>query len=303
VSDGRPTFRFAPSPTGELHIGHALSALTGWQWAKRLGGRFLLRIEDIDTGRARQKFTEQIFDDLAWLAITWEEPVMHQSDRFDAYRAQTDRLLHMGLLYPCFATRKEIKDAVAERDDHPLDPDGAPLYPGLHKGLTADEIDRRKEAGQPFALRLDMSHALSRAREIMHGAPITYAALDATGSAHTVRATPERWGDVIIVRKDVPSSYHLAVTIDDAQQGITHVTRGLDLEAATDVHRLLQVLLGLPAPRYHHHRLLHDAAGDKLSKSLRAESLHSLRAKGMSANDVLGKIGEIAVPAAAEGNA
>jgi glutamyl-Q tRNA(Asp) synthetase len=296
VSDGRPIFRFAPSPTGELHIGHALSALTGWQWAKRLRGRFLLRIEDLDSGRVRQKFTEQIFEDLAWLGISWEEPVLRQSDRFYAYRAQTERLARMGLLYPCFATRKEIKDAVAQRHDHPLDPDGAPLYPGLHKGMAADEIDRLKEAGRPFALRLDMKRALTLACDRVHGAPISYTALDATGAACRLTASPERWGDVVIVRKDVPSSYHLAVVTDDAQQGITHVTRGLDLEAATDLHRLLQVLLDLPEPAYHHHRLLYGATGEKLSKSLDAESLQSLRTRGMSPNDVLVKIAGVAVP-------
>ncbi len=287
----RPALRFAPSPNGELHIGHALSALTGWHWAQRLGGRFLLRIEDIDVARARAHFIEQIIDDLAWLGLDWETPVRHQSDHFDVYRAQADRLAARGLLYPCFATRKEISAAIASQTDHPTDPDGAPLYPGLHKQLSDADIAARKRAGQPFALRLDMDRARAAAMRITGGAPITYCALADDGTPSQVIARPERWGDAVIVRKDVPASYHLAVVTDDAEQGISHVTRGRDLEAATDLHRLLQILLDLPAPTYHHHRLLLDDHGAKFAKRDGAISLRALREQGLSRADVLAMAG------------
>lgn len=293
----RPTFRFAPSPTGELHIGHALSALTGWHWAKRLGGRFLLRIEDIDTGRARAHFIEQIVADLEWLGITWEEPVLRQSAHFDFYRAHAQRLEDLGLLYPCFATRREIAAAVRGADNQPTDPDGAPLYPGLHRHLPKSEIDRRVAAGEPYALRLDMAKALDTAGSMTGGAAIAYTALAANGASREIIARPERWGDAVIVRKDVQASYHLAVVCDDARQGISHVTRGLDLEAATDMHRLLQVLLGLPAPLYHHHRLICDEDGRKLSKSTGAVSLRALREAGLNRDAVLKMVGAIEVPA------
>ena len=282
----RPVLRFAPSPNGELHLGHALSALTGWHWARRLGGRFLVRIEDIDLGRARACFIDQIFDDLAWLGLEWERPVRRQSEHFATYRAVADRLAGMGLLYPCFATRKEIAAAVAGRPAPACDPDGAPLYPGLHKRLTRDEVEARKAAGQPFALRLDMDRAVAAADAITAGAPITYRVFDDAGVSRTVAAHPQRWGDAVLVRKDVPASYHLAVVTDDAEQGITHVTRGRDLEAATNLHRLLQVLLGLPAPDYHHHRLIVDASGAKFSKRDRAQSLRALRAAGATPDEV-----------------
>lgn len=286
MTSGQPTFRFAPSPNGELHIGHALSALTGWQWAQLLGGRFILRIEDIDTGRAREHFVRQIFDDLAWLGISWEEPVRRQSEHFGDYGAAARRLDELGLLYPCFATRKELAEAVADRSGHARDPDGAPIYPGMHKGMARAEVVQRQTAGEAYALRLDMEKALRLAGRMTGSEPITYTALEASGAAATVAARPECWGDAIIVRKDVPASYHLAVVVDDARQGVTHVTRGTDLEAATDLHRLLQVLLGLPAPLYHHHRLLAGPDGRKLSKSDGATSLRSLREAGASAADV-----------------
>jgi len=294
--NARPTFRFAPSPNGELHIGHALSALTGWTWAQRFGGRFLLRIEDIDVARARPHFVNQIFSDLAWLGIRWEEPVLHQSAHFDHYRSSARRLQQLGLLYPCFATRREILDVASRHRDHPVDPDGAPLYPGLHRNLAADEVVRRMRAGQPHAWRIDMEKALAAVFAATGGRAITYCALDARGAPRTEVARPERWGDAIIVRKDVPGSYHLSVVTDDAMQGITHVTRGSDLEAATCLHRLLQVLLGLPAPLYHHHRLLRDEAGRKLSKSEGAISLSKLRQRGMTRADILSVIGPIEVP-------
>jgi len=292
VTGEQAVLRFAPSPTGELHIGHALSAVTTWRWAERLGGRFLVRIEDIDTGRAREHLIDQIFDDLTWLGLSWETPVMRQSAHFAVYAAHAETLRQMGLLYPCFATRSEIRTAVEGLGrDGLCDPDGSPLYPGLHKTLFGSEVERRCARGETFALRLDMERALARAEEITGSSTIDYRALDEDGAARTVTADPARWGDAVIVRKDVPASYHLAVVVDDHRQGVTHVTRGRDLEAATDLHRLLQILLGFDAPRYHHHRLLTDADGNKLAKRAGAESLRALRGKGLTRDDVMALIG------------
>ncbi len=285
-----PALRFAPSPNGELHLGHALSALVGYQMARRLDGRFLVRIEDIDTTRSREAFVAGIFEDLAWLGIAWEEPVLRQSEHFADYAAAAQRLFDMGLLYPCFATRTEIAAKVSERPDA-VDPDGAPLYPGLHKCLTPDEVAARKRQGEPFALRLDMDKALAACRSRLDGTPLTFAEIDGSGGTTVVVAQPERWGDAVIVRKDTPASYHLAVVVDDARQGITHVTRGRDLYASTDLHRLLQVLLGLSEPLYHHHRLLVDREGRKLAKSARDTSLASLRRDGATPADIRRLIG------------
>ena len=234
-----------------------------------LGGRFLVRIEDIDAGRSRPQFVAGIYADLAWLGIAWEEPVVFQSQRMPAYGAAARRLEEMGLLYPCFATRAEIEAAAA---GGPVDPDGAPLYPGLFRGRDAREVARRKAAGEAFALRIDVGRACALASERLGGAPLVFTELDEDGRPQQIAARPERWGDVVIVRKDVPASYHLAVVVDDAWQGVTHVTRGRDLYAATDLHRLLQVLLDLPAPIYQHHRLVTDAQGRKLAKSARDTS-------------------------------
>lgn len=275
-------FRFAPSPNGELHLGHALSALVGWERAKAAGGRFLLRIEDIDTGRTRTEYVTGIFEDLRWLGLTWEEPVLMQSTRFAAYGKAAARLQAMGLLYPCFATRAEI-EAVASGS---RDPDGAPLYPGLWKGRPAVEAEERRKAGEPFALRIDMERALEAAHSGLSGHELTFVELDEAGGSRTLSTDPARWGDAVIVRKDTPASYHLAVVVDDAWQGITHVTRGRDLFAATDIHRLLQVLLDLPQPVYHHHRLVTDGDGRKLAKSARDTSLRSLREGGATPADV-----------------
>ena len=284
----RPVFRFAPSPNGELHLGHALSAIVGFEQARACGGRFLLRIEDIDTGRSRSAYVAGIFEDLRWLGLTWEEPVVFQSQRMDAYRAAARQLRDMGLLYPCFATRAEI--AAAATDDA-RDPDGAPLYPGLYKGRDAGDLARRQAAGEPFALRLDMERAVAAAAGKLGGAPLTFIEIAEDGTPQTVAARPGRWGDAVLVRKDVPTSYHLAVVVDDAWQGVTHVTRGHDLYAATDLHRLLQVLLGLPEPHYRHHRLVTDAAGRKLAKSARDTSLKSLRESGIGPADIRRMLG------------
>lgn len=281
--DDRPVFRFAPSPNGELHLGHALSALDGYEQAKAAGGRFLLRIEDIDIGRTRPEFVAGIFEDLRWLGLGWEEPVLFQSQRMDAYRAAAGRLATLGLLYPCFATRSEIEAAVT---DGASDPDGAPLYPGLWKGRAPVEIAEKRAAGESPALRIDMAAALKLGKEKLRGAPLTFVEVTGDGTRQTVEAHPERWGDAVIVRKDVATSYYLAVVVDDAWQGVTHVTRGRDLYAATDLHRLLQVLLDLPEPIYRHHRLIVDETGRKLAKSAKDTSLRALRERGASVADV-----------------
>lgn len=286
----QPVLRFAPSPNGRLHRGHALSALTGHEMARRLGGRFLVRIEDIDTARARPEFIDGIYEDLAWLGLDWERPVLRQSEHFPIYRAAADRLAARGLLYPCFATRAEI--AVATRTtSEAVDPEGAPLYPGLHRGMAPSEVAERRARGEPHCLRLDMRRALAAAHADLRGAPLTFVEIAEDGRAQTVPAHPERWGDVVLVRKDTPASYHLAVVVDDARQGITHVTRGRDLYAATDVHRLLQVLLGLPEPVFHHHRLISDASGRKLAKSAGDLSLASLRAAGERPENIRRQLG------------
>lgn len=284
---GRPVLRFAPSPNGPLHLGHALSALTGFDMAGRLGARFLVRIEDIDIARCREEHVAGILEDLAWLGIAWEEPVLRQSQHFAVYSGAAQRLEARGLLYPCFATRSEILEAQSGS----LDPEGAPLYPGLHKGLAQAEIEERIEKGEPYALRLHMDRALEAATRKLGGRPLTFTELDERGMPTLIEARPERWGDTVILRKDVPASYHLAVVVDDARQGITHVVRGRDLFTATDLQRLLQVLFGLPEPVYHHHRLITDAEGRKLAKSARDTALASLKAAGISARDIRVKVG------------
>ena len=283
----RPVFRFAPSPNGELHLGHALSALVGYEQARAAGGRFLLRIEDIDVGRTRPEFVAGIFEDLRWLELEWEEPVLFQSQRMEAYRAAARRLEALGLAYPCFATRSEIEAAAGGTSD----PDGAPLYPGLWKGRTQAEIAERRAARVPPALRIDMVAAQRAVAEKLRGLPLTFVEVADAGTPQTVDAHPERWGDAVVVRKDVPTSYHLAVVVDDAWQGVTHVTRGRDLYAATDLHRLLQVLLDLPEPTYHHHRLIVDETSRKLAKSAGDTSLRALREQGLLPAEVRRLVG------------
>ncbi|MDX2202648.1 MAG: tRNA glutamyl-Q(34) synthetase GluQRS [Hyphomicrobiaceae bacterium] len=285
---GRPVLRFAPSPNGELHLGHALSVLLTWEMAARLRGEALLRIEDIDTARTRPEHVAGILADLAWLGLAWPEPVVRQSQRFAAYRAAADRLAAMGVLYPCFATRSEIEAAA---DPAARDPDGAPVYPGLWRGRRGAEAAARTARGEPFALRLDMERALTLARQKLGGGALAFTELDAGGQGRRVVCEPARWGDAVLVRKDTPTSYHLAVVVDDAWQGVSHVTRGADLFAATDLHRLLQVLLELPEPVYAHHRLVTDGAGRKLAKSARDTSLRSLREQGASPADIRRMVG------------
>lgn len=283
-----PIFRFAPSPNGELHLGHALSALINYERALACGGRFLLRIEDIDKGRSRSSFVAGIIADLEWLGITWEVPVTFQSQRLAAYSDAAARLASMGLLYPCFASRAEIEAAAT---DGARDPDGAPLYPGLFKGRDIHAAARRRDAGEPFALRVEMDRAMAAAAARLGGEPLSFTELAEDGTPQTIAAHPERWGDSVIVRKDTPASYHLSVVVDDAWQGVTHVVRGRDLFPATDLHRLLQVLLGLPAPIYHHHRLITDDAGRKLAKSARDTSLRALRESGCTPADIRRLVG------------
>lgn len=280
----QPIFRFAPSPNGELHLGHAYSAFVTWALAEKLGGRVLLRIEDIDVGRSRERFVEQIYDDLHWLGLDWTEPVRRQSRHFDDYREARERLTALGLLYPSFSSRQEIADAVSNATTA-LDPDGAPLYPGLHKNLSDKDVLARISAGQRYALRLNMDEAIR-----VSGKRLSYRAFDGNGKEIVANADPELWGDAVITRKDVPTSYHLSVVVDDALQGVTHVTRGADLKAATDLHRLLQELLDLPVPKYHHHRLINDSRGRKLAKSAKDTSLRSLREDGVMAQDIRKRI-------------
>ena len=277
-----PVFRFAPSPNGYLHLGHALSALINFDMAQRTRGRLVLRIEDIDTTRCRPEYEEAIYQDLAWLGIAWEEPVRRQSKHFDDYRAALARLERDGLIYPSFESRAEIAALVAARERQggwPRDPDGAPLYPGGAAALSAAERKRRMETGEPYALRLDMKAAIARC------GPLSWT--DTVSNAtEVIPADPAAWGDVVLARKDTPTSYHLAVVVDDALQGITHVLRGRDLLHATSVHRLLQALLDLPEPIYHHHRLVLDGDGRKLSKSTNATALRALRQSGETPTDI-----------------
>lgn len=286
----RPVLRFAPSPNGELHLGHALSALVGFDMATKLGGRFLVRIEDIDMTRSREEYVTQIFEDLRWLGITWEEPALRQSEHFTTYSAASDWLLKLGLLYPCFATRSEISEATELNPDL-TDPDGSPIYPGLHKHLAKEEVALRLSRNEPFALRLHMDRALDALQGITGARKITFTELDDEGNPQRIEMNPADWGDAVIVRKDVPASYHLAVTIDDGRQGVTHVTRGRDLFPATSLQRLLQVILGLPEPIYHHHRLITDAEGRKLSKSAGDTSLRALRSAGADALQIRQRVG------------
>ncbi|MFB9970256.1 tRNA glutamyl-Q(34) synthetase GluQRS [Pseudoroseomonas cervicalis] len=263
--------RFAPFPTGRLHLGHAHSALLAWRLARDSGGRFLLRIEDIDTLRCRPDFVDGILEDLAWLGLDWDGPVRRQSEHFPEYRAVLGRLEGLGLLYPCFCTRADIAREIAAIGHAPHGPDGA-LYPGTCRRLSPADRAARIAAGEPYALRLDMAAALAHA-------PRPLSCLE---HGRRRRCDPARFGDVVLARKDIPASYHLCVTHDDALQGVTLVTRAADLAPATDLHRLLQALLGWRAPRYCHHGLLLGADGKKLSKRDNAPTLRGLREKGLS---------------------
>jgi glutamyl-Q tRNA(Asp) synthetase len=268
--------RFAPSPNGHLHLGHAFSALFTDLWARRLGGQFLLRLEDTDIGRCKPEFAEAIYEDLHWLGLSWPEPVMVQSERFPIYATAADRLGDRGLLYHCDCTRQEI----AERSSR-TDPDGAPFYDGKCRvhGLAG--------GGRPTQTRLDVMRAVALT------GPLTFTVAQPTPlDRPQIRyAQPELWGDVVLRRKETPASYHLAVVVDDAAQGITHVTRGRDMEPSTDIHVLLQMLLGLPQPLYTFHKLILGEDGRKLSKSRDSPSLRELRASGETADGIRARLG------------
>jgi glutamyl-Q tRNA(Asp) synthetase len=273
----QPTFRFAPSPTGLLHLGHALSATCVWRAAEAAGGRVLLRIEDIDPVRAKPKFADAIEEDLAWLGFRWEGEAVRQSERMDLYGAALDRLAARGLTYECRLTRSELAAGAAKAEARegrlwPRDPDGAPRLP---LGIVG-------AMGGPAATRLRMAEAAKAA------GPLTWQELGEGPSGETGRlpAAPETWGDVVLARKDVATSYQLSVVVDDAAQGVTDIVRGQDLFHATAVHRLLQQLLGLPEPRYRHHRLILAEDGMKLAKTRGSPSLRSLRERGWTASDV-----------------
>lgn len=280
MTDAKPTItRFAPSPTGYLHLGHAHAALFAAGAARETGGRFLLRIEDIDQGRCRPHFKDAIYEDLAWLGLEWEQPVRCQSEAMADFEAALDRLGRMGMLYPCFCTRKDIATEIASAQGAPHlvqnGPDG-PLYPGTCRKLSTLEREHMAEGGRAFALRLDMARAVQAA------GPLDWCDKE---RGH-IDATPEIFGDVVLARKDTPTSYHLAVTIDDHIQGVTLVTRGEDLFPATHIHRLLQALLGFQPPEYHHHGLLKGPDGKRLAKRDKAETIRALRESGHTPAEV-----------------
>jgi glutamyl-Q tRNA(Asp) synthetase len=269
--------RFAPSPTGYLHLGHACSAWIAWRRARAAGGRFLLRIEDIDPARCRAEFTRAIEEDLAWLGVHWDGPVRVQSAHLSEYRAVLDALAARLLLYPCFCARSDIQREIAASAAAQHAPDGNVVYPGTCRGLSHSDRVQRIDAGERYALRLDMARAL----ECVPGT-LTF---EEAGEG-VITCAPARFGDVVLARKDSPASYHLCVTHDDAVQSVTLVTRGKDLKPATDLHRLLQALMGWPAPRYAHHRLLTDAEGRRLAKRDQALTLRALRERGVSPEEV-----------------
>jgi glutamyl-Q tRNA(Asp) synthetase len=265
--------RFAPSPTGLLHLGHAHAALTAARFAHDAGGRFLLRLEDIDPTRCQPRFAAAIEEDLRWLGLHWDGPVRVQSAHLDAYRAVLDDLAARGLVYPCFCTRADIAGEIGQSAAAPHAPDGSALYPGICRALPARRRAARIAAGEPHALRLDMAQALRAVPQTL--------TFDERMDG-TIVCDPAPFGDVVLARKDAPASYHLCVTHDDAVQEVTLVTRGIDLKPATHLHRLLQALMGWPAPRYAHHRLLTDAQGRRLAKRDAAATLRSLRERGVS---------------------
>ncbi|MBY0408236.1 MAG: tRNA glutamyl-Q(34) synthetase GluQRS [Rickettsiales bacterium] len=272
-----PTFRFAPSPNGRLHLGHAYSALLNAQLARATQGRLLVRIEDIDTARCTPELATSCLEDLAWLGLTWETPVRVQSEHWQDYITALVWLGQRGLVYPCFCTRAQVEAASTAHD-----PDGAPLYPGTCGHLSQSEAQKRMEAGEPHSWRLHMGMALLR----LPGPHAYFRFNPVTMNTERVTANPARWGDAILGRKDTPTSYHLSVVLDDALQQVTHVVRGRDLEAATDLHVLLQALLRLPIPLYYHHPLITEESGQKLAKSKGSETLADLRERGLTPKDI-----------------
>jgi len=277
-----PVLRFAPSPNGALHLGHAYSALINERLAAETAGRVLLRIEDLDRTRCKARFEVAIIDDLAWLGLRFPSPPRRQSEHGDDYAAALARLDARGLVYPCFCSRSEVTRASAGQHD----PDGAPLYPGTCRALSRAEAHARLGRGERAAFRLDMRRAVDAGP-----ADLCWAEFGEGAIAAPRPAPPEVWGDVVLRGRDLAASYHLAVVVDDALQGVTDVVRGRDLLAATAVHRLLQALLGLGEPRYRHHRLVLDRTGEKLSKSRQSWSLAELRATGLAPEGVRAALG------------
>lgn len=273
-------FRFAPSPSGYLHLGHAYSALFSWTQAQKHNARFILRIEDIDTTRCRKEFTEAIYEDLSWLGFEWRDPPRNQSEHMDDYQRALKKLEDQDLLYPCFCTRKEIQNEVQQSGRAPHGPDGL-IYPGTCRNLSTTERKKRIAQGDSYALRLNTAQACALAGEL-------YWHDERKGK---VRATPEIFGDVVLARKDIHTSYHLSVTVDDALQNISCITRGTDLFEATHIHRLLQALLKLPVPTWHHHDLLHDEEGNRLAKRHNALAIRELRKQGKSPEDIRMMVG------------
>lgn len=273
--------RFAPSPTGLLHKGHAYSALMAFQSAQRTGGRFLLRIEDIDTTRCKPEFTDAIYEDLAWLGMAWEKPVRIQSEHFPDYAAALERLKDMGVVYPCFCTRKDIQAEIAKSPSAPHGPDG-PIYPGTCRTLSTNGREARIAAGEAHAWRLDLKAALA-----LTGHDLSWE----DEYKGLVKATPKELGDVVLARKDTPTSYHLSVVHDDALQGVTHIVRGEDLWHATHIHVVLQKLLGYPPPTYSHHGLLTDEHGKRFAKRDKALTLRAIRESGVSADELMRSLG------------
>lgn len=269
--------RFAPSPTGRLHKGHAYSALEAFRAAEAAGGRFLLRIEDIDTTRCRPEFSDGIFEDLSWLGLKWEAPVRHQSQHFADYQAALEKLQKMGVVYPCFCTRKDIQAEIKRSKSAPHGPDG-PIYPLICHGKSPQEQLQLIEDGKPHAWRLDLAAAL----ELIE-TPLSWQ----DEQKGIIEATPEELGDVVLARKDTPTSYHLSVVVDDALQGITHIIRGEDLFHATHIHIVLQQLLGLPTPIYRHHGLLLDEKGERFAKRNKSVTLEEIRQSGVSAEELI----------------
>ncbi len=267
--------RFAPSPTGYLHLGHVRSALGGWQAAREAGGRFLVRLEDIDQTRCRDEYAAAIIEDLAWLGLDWDGPIRRQSEHFAEYRAALARLDAEGLLYPCFCTRRAIQAEIDRAGGAPQGEMGAP-YPGICRDLGAAERAERRALAPDYALRLDVAAATALSGPLLW-----------SEDGRPVEAQPGLLGDVVLARKEIPTSYHLAVTLDDALQRVSLVTRGADLFAATHIHRLLQALLGLPTPQYRHHPLLTDSEGRRLAKRDRALSIRAMRQAGMTPAEIL----------------
>jgi glutamyl-Q tRNA(Asp) synthetase len=287
-AEGRRVFRFAPSPNGFLHLGHAYSALFNRKLARAAGGELLLRIEDIDSQRSREIFETALREDLSWLGFRWDGTPRRQSEHLPAYRAALDSLVARGLAYPCFCSRSDVARAAAAKTVAARDPDGALLYLGTCRDMPASERAARKASGTGWALRLDMARALACVP-----ADLAYREFREGDDGIVMRAKPELWGDVVIGRRDAAASYHLACVLDDHKQGVTDVVRGVDLEAATGLHRLLQALFGLRTPDYHHHRLVLDSAGRKLSKSASSPSLRELREKGATAEAIRAELSQV----------